>query len=227
MLFTQNSFSDESIRISLPSFPPFYDEVHPSKGLIVKLIIHIEKKSGLKLIIEKLPYARILKNLRNGDLDAAIIFKNEELKDDVEYVAKLSESKVMIWTKKEYKIKDIKSLYNLQIATIRSASFSDSFDNNSKIKKIPVKNYIQALRMLDLKRVDGVVGSESGVIYSANASRINLKKFGKPLLINSKEWWLHFSKKSKKKKFIKKLKTIINSMYKKDLVSQSFKNEYF
>ena len=80
--------------------------------------------------------------------------------------------------------------------------------------------------MLNKNRVDGIIGSKSGVLHSARISNINLDEFPPPLLLGTKEWWLHISNKSKKLKMSNKLKDIINSLYRKNLVFKVFQQEY-
>ncbi|MDE1465901.1 substrate-binding periplasmic protein [Spartinivicinus poritis] len=221
---THASSANEALRGSLPSFPPFYDEQDLNGGAVVKLYKKIEKQLGLKLEVIPLPYARILMSLKTGDIDMAIIFKNSSIKEHVSYLAKVSESQVLVWTKMGISLENYSELKNLSIATIRKASFSEKYDNDQTIRKFYVDNYVQGLKMLDLGHIDGIVGSYSGIEYAAKRANVNLNTLGSPLLINSKEWWVHYSKKSKHQYAMKKIKKIAEGLYEKDLVYKLYVN---
>ena len=94
------------------------------------------------------------------------------------------------------------------------------------MKKIKTNNYSQGLQMLKLGRLDGVIGSDVGVLYWSSKSKFDLDEFAKPLRLKSKEWWIHFSKKSKKAHLMKKLKEGINKIYKKDLIMNIYNKNY-
>ena len=77
---------------------------------------------------------------------------------------------------------------------------NDSEDNQDFCKdqdKSRPDHVTLMMKMLNKNRVDGIIGSKSGVLHSARISNINLDEFPPPLLLGTKEWWLHISNKSK------------------------------
>jgi polar amino acid transport system substrate-binding protein len=168
----------------------------------------------------------MLNHLEKGDLDAAIIFRNESLAESVHYLSKVSESEVSIWSNKKKVITNLDSFPNMLIGTINGASFGELYDLHKNVKKIKTNNYSQGLQMLKLNRLDGVIGSDVGVLYWLSKSKFDLDEFPKPLRLKSKDWWMHFSKKSKKAQLMKKLKEGINKIYKKDLIMNIYNKNY-
>ena len=141
-------------------------------------------------------------------------------------MSKVSESEVSIWSNKTKMIKSLDSFPNMLIGTINGASFGELYDLHKNVKKIKTNNYSQGLQMLKLGRLDGVIGSDVGVLYWSSKSKFDLDGFAKPLRLKSKEWWMHFSKRSKKTHLMKKLKKAINNIYKKDLIMNIYNKNY-
>ncbi|MGK0291594.1 MAG: polar amino acid transport system substrate-binding protein [bacterium] len=154
--------ADIILKAGLPAFPPFADPSlkNTQKGSVTNLYKMLEKELGVKIKIKYDPYARVLKNMKTGEMDLAIIFKNQSLKRKVNYIGKISLSRVVILFRKGKSIKRYEDLYRFRsIAILHKANFQKRFDRDKKLKKHSVSNYSQAIKMLRLGRVDAAVGS--------------------------------------------------------------------
>ncbi len=172
--------------------------------------------------ITSYPYARILHSLKSGQLDSALIFKNIAIADKVDYLGPVSKSQVIILTSSKHKITDYQDLAQLRaIAVIRRASFEDRFDKDLHLNKVDVANYKQGLQMLQLGRVDAIVGSLIGLEYASKQLNISFNK-QHTFLLGEKEWWLHLSKKSPFQAFKPQLNKAIKNIYQHDLIHKTY-----
>ena len=183
----------------------------------------LEKELGVKIDIHYYPYPRVMENMKNGELDIAIVFKNKGLAPYVSYVGEVSKSKVLVIANKGVVIERYSDLYKLKkVAVLRRANFEPRFDVDDKIDKYTVVDYSVGLKMMALGRASAVVGSQSG-LYEANKNlNYDADKWSPPFLLNNKEWWLHMSNKSRYQALIPELKKAIQKIYSEDLVWQLY-----
>ncbi|MEH6404642.1 MAG: transporter substrate-binding domain-containing protein [Sneathiella sp.] len=212
----------------LPAFPPFAYP-NPEKttpGTVVSLYKMLEKETGLKFKIHFFPYARLLKSLKDGTLDVAIMFKNQSIQKDVTYVGKVSQAKVIVMSAKGDRIKTYEDLHRFKkIAAIRKASYETRFDQDKKIKKYPVNNYLQSIEMLTLGRVDAAVGSQSGLQNAIDVQGVNTQSWPPSFELGQKEWWLHFAKKSEYQHLIPSLTKAVEKIYKPNLLYELYEQQ--
>jgi len=220
--------SQKELTLSMPSFAPFsfFNGFGNCEGTTVKLLKNLTANVPVKVKFVSLPYARLLHSLVNGEVDAALIFKNHSIKNDVDYVGPVSKSKVVVLSSADKPIKKYADLYQLKmIAVIRNASFSPQFDNDIALNKFSVNSYAQAVKMLQSNRVDAVVGSLVGLEYALIQQNISSSYLKQAYLLGEKEWWLHVSKKSKYRNLQPELEKAIKASFKDDLVYQIYKQQ--
>jgi polar amino acid transport system substrate-binding protein len=212
------------LKAGLPPFPPFaYPDERPERGSVVDIYRMLEKELGEKIDIHYHPYPRVVESMKNGELDVAIIFKNQGLKPYVTYIGEISKSKVLVIPDKGFSIGSYDDLYKLKsIAVLRFANFEPRFDVDNKIKKFSVVDYRFGLRMMNVGRVSAIVGSQSG-LYEANKNLgYEINRWNPPFLLNEQAWWVHMSKKSPYQALIPKIRAAIDKIYQEDLVWQLY-----
>tara|TARA_R110000737_G_scaffold71823_2_gene100351 strand:+ start:1083 stop:1877 length:795 start_codon:yes stop_codon:yes gene_type:complete len=228
-MMTNWSFAGENtLTISVPPFPPFDSFVENPDCVGVSVLALQEVTNGLKLKLELItyPYTRILLSLKTGELDLALIFKNSTIEHDVEYIGALSLSKVLVITKKSITIRRYQDLYKLKnIAVIRNAQFSDAFDQDKALNKVDVVSYEKAIRMLELKLVDGVIGSQVGIEYALSRHGLDINLMTNSFELGSKEIGLHLSKKSPYISLLPLLTAAVKANYQKDLIYALYQHQ--
>jgi len=213
--------------ISVPPFAPFAFINNPNKaksvnsacsGVSIQIIKKLLQNTGIKFEQINYPYARILRSLNSGKLDAALIFKNDAVAKSVNYIGPVTTSKVVVLTKPEVTIHNYKQLKSLKkIAVIRNAHYQHHFDQDSSLNKFSVESYNQALKMLNNNRVSAVVGSLEGLDYALRQQKMPLTWLANAFVLGKKSWWLHLSKKSRYKYLIPQLTKTAQKMYQADL----------
>jgi polar amino acid transport system substrate-binding protein len=186
--------------LAVPPFPPFAYYHSPEKclGVINELTNNIAARSHIKLVVKKLPYARIINRLHYEQLDSAFIFKNNKLlinniiTDKIRYAGPFAFSKVLIISKKDKPINHYDDLVMLtNIAVIRKASFDERFDLDRTINKAFVGSYHQGLKMMLSNRVDAIIGSQIGLEHNMQMLNLNLEDYHS-FELSFKEWGLHY-----------------------------------
>ena len=228
MIHTMSLASDKSINFSVPPFSPFngFDEQPKCKGVgvlaIEKVIINLEEDFTLAL----LPYARILNSLKTGQLDLAILFKNNTVAENIEYIGPLSMAKVLVITQSGTTVKHYKDLYQLDsIGVIRSAQFNNRFDQDELLKKVNVNSYSQAVKLLKLKRINAVIGSKIGLEYALYHENMSNELIADAFYLGDKELGLHLSKKSPLISNLPLIKNAVKSAYQANLTEQIYRQQ--
>ena len=230
VLASQTAYSKERIhlRAGLPDFPPFsfVTDDGENKGAVVEYINLLERKTQLDIEIVHMPYARLVKSLASGDIDIGVLFLNDNLANDVRYVAEVSMSKVVVLPRKDIVLNTFDDLYSLSnVAVIRSASFHKQFDTDKMIRKVYVNDYDQGIGLLELGRVDAIVGSISGLDYAMRSIDKAVEDWGKPLKLSDRQWWLHMSNASGNTSLLKSLKSAVDDLYEPYLIYKLYKTE--
>ena len=212
------------LRVGLPPFPPFaYPNEESERGVVVDIFKLLEKELQVNFKIIYYPYPRVVESMKRGDLDLAIVFKNKSLEPYVTYIGEISKSKVLVIPAIDFKLRTYDDLYALRsIAVLRRANFEPRFDADTKINKFTVVNYESGFRMLNVNRVDAVIGSQSGLEEALHNLEFESKELGKSFVLNKKEWWLHLSNKSEYQALIPDLKKAVEKIYREDLVWELF-----
>ncbi len=219
---------EEIIQVAVPPFAPFafFNENTKCEGASIAILNKLASETGLKFGHVKYPYARILSSLKNGQLDLALIFKNDSIKNSVHYIGPVSQSRVVVLTRTKNSISAYEDLAKLKhIAVIRKANFEARFDKDSRLNKVPVESYLQAIQMFKLNRVEAVVGSVSGLEYAMQELRVNVNLVKSAYQLGQKEWWLHLSKKYAHPDLIARITKAVEKIYQPDLTYQVYKQQ--
>lgn len=213
---------------SVPPFPPFVSE-KPSilcQGISRRLLDLIGHQANIHFQFKNYPYARILHSLTAGSLDVALIFKNQSVKDAVQYIGPVARSKVVVLSRYPERLKQYRDLQQLNaIAVIRKAQFEQAFDRDTLLNKISVENYLQGLHMFNAGRVDAVVGSKEGLEYAMLQLNYDTGMLDQAFHLGDKTWWLHVSKKSPAKALVPVLQQAVEALPRSDHIYDLFDSE--
>ena len=219
------AFAKENLLIaSVPSFTPFYfgKDDGQCMGVVVNVLQKVAGNLPFKLL--PLPYARILHSLEVGQVDIALIFKNDAIADSVEYIGPVSKSKVIVLTSLNTPISEYTQLSTLTaIAVIRHAQFEGNFDQDGSLNKVYVESYHQAIKMFETGRVDAVVGSLIGLDYELRSNDLDVTMLDKAFPLGEKEWWLHISNQLSDPNVLSQLTSSVKKSYQPDLILQAYR----
>jgi polar amino acid transport system substrate-binding protein len=217
------------LKVGVPAFAPFayINENNEMSGVMVRYLDLLTVDTGFEFELVLQPYARVLAGVKSGELDLALIFKNAQLEGYADFIGPASSSNVIVLPQASVNLQTYDQLILLgRIAVVRSASFSKTFDEDTKLQKFFVKDYTQGINLLRMGRVDAVVGSVAGIEYNLQQLGLNIVEFGHPYILAQKENWLHFSNKSNHREVINQLKSSVAKHYQHGLMYQLYKEEF-
>ncbi|WP_415901661.1 substrate-binding periplasmic protein [Neptuniibacter sp. QD29_5] len=217
--------SHEPIIIRTIGFPPYGIEGPSSTGGIYYEMANIlVEKAGYYPENSVAPYSRIIRELKSGKADMTIMFKYEELKEYVIYVAPLPALQTVVIGLKGTTFESVHSLKGKEIAYLRGAKFSTQIDNDPEIRKYSTVDFAQGVKMLKRGRVDGIIGPIDPILSAAKQLNEDRNLFGDPLVVNENTPWVQISKKSRDKLSIEKLNEAFKELQSEDVLNALRRN---
>lgn len=198
LTFCNNSRASEPLRIVTPDIPPFgfLTEDGQKTGMLYEMENQIAQQAGFTYENRIVPFARLIEELSTGKADTGIFLHSRENEKSAVKVAHVFNLKNIIIGLKGTAFKTLNDLHGKTVATVRGAIYDEAFTADTAIIKYETSNYQQSLRMLVHKRIDAVIGPEIGLMFTAKMSDYPKETFGDPLVLNTKEAWLQFSRKT-------------------------------
>jgi len=207
VLTAQYSYAEvlpSSITCGTNIFAPYsFKENNNLTGIDVDVIKEIGERIGIKIILQSHPWKRLLKKIKDGDLDCVFsAFKTPERLEYMSYTnVPIHVSPLMLYTskKKQINIHNIDDLNGMRIALIRGFKLSNELDNAIKkdtFQTIIVTEIEQTFKMLQAQRVDAVIYNHHvGAYYIKKFNLTNITHTNKPIAVSSA--YITFPKKSK------------------------------
>ena len=209
---------------SVPPFEPFYyPELSSCTGIADDLSQQLFTTLGVQSTRLTLPYSRILHSVANNKVDMALIFRNSSIENTSTYIGPISLSRVLIITAPKITVEKYEDLYQLNsVAVIRDAQFHKHFDQDEKIKKVAVKSYSQAIKMLEKGRVDAVIGSDIGLVHAMKTLDVRNDYMTTAYELGKKAWYFHFHRQSKLLAHTREIKDWVRANYRSDLMISNY-----
>ncbi|MGF1740586.1 transporter substrate-binding domain-containing protein [Vibrio profundum] len=206
----------QTINISTMAFAPagYLGEDRKPMGMAYEMANGIATNAGLDFTNSLKPYPRVLLDLESGDADIALLYINNHLEKSTVKVASIFTDSNIIIGKAGLDITSLEDLYGLKVGILRKASYSKSFDSNTNITKVRVKNYRQSIRMLLKGRIDALIGGTIIVNYELRKLGHDQDVLGTPFVISRTPVWLLVSKKNKDRTLKEKLRNSVISLKK-------------
>lgn len=184
-------------------------------GIIFEMNNEIGKRIGVSYQNRIYPFKRMLKLLKEGEIDLISSQGHLEALRSGEKVAIQFNINVIAATKKNSTISTLDDFKGKHVIFHRSASYKKIEEQTDKI--VRVNNYKQALRLLNGDRqVAGAVFSEPAYYYWMKELKLTPKDFGNTILLSdNKEQWV-FVRKNLPIEMKQKIKTAVESIYKEN-----------
>jgi polar amino acid transport system substrate-binding protein len=156
--------------IGVDTWVPFiFVNQNKFSGISIDYIRELTKRMNVNLVIKPIPWARSLKMLKYGQIDAVI--NMVETKERKEYITFTNPPYIELTTRfyirKNGKdlIKNYEDLYKYQIGTVRGSAYFEPFNSDTKINKYGVTSEPQLLAMLAKDRFRVIIGTDPQVDY--------------------------------------------------------------
>lgn len=153
----------EKLRLVADSWPPFTDSDLPGGGLATSIVTAALARAGYTSEVEEVPWARALMGVGEGRYDILIDTWYNDSRTRVGQFSKpylTNRIRLLRQQDKPLQYTKLADLYPYSIAVVRDYAYSDSFDSDTRLHKVPVRTFSSAVRMLAAGRVDLTVEDE-------------------------------------------------------------------
>ena len=164
---------DPRIVMVTEEWPPFRinDESSPSgfRGIDIDIVNTLSEKLGIKIEIQRHPWARALELMRSGQADLIAGAARTTERESFIYFIPISYSAVrpIFYTLKGKgsQIQSYQDLYGPSVGYSLNSAYFEPFDSDAKIKKMGLSTESQLLKVLALKRLDMIIGTDPNITY--------------------------------------------------------------
>lgn len=184
------------------SYPPytFVEENREPKGIFPEIIDEAAKLIGIEVEYKRLPFARMIKDARKGEIDAVIgFFETPDRRDYFEFLDNdliYEENSFFTWKgsgiKYTGKLEDLK---NITIGVVQGYKYGGDFDRVDFLKTEKCPNDKNVVNKLIKKRFDIAIGNGMVIDYYAKELRVPDKiEWLNPSVFRGRSHVISFSK---------------------------------
>lgn len=233
LLVSLLTFGQETLVIATDEWPPFrIFEGDKIVGLDIDLWNEISRRLGVKIKFERYPWARALKKMEDGEVDAmGGLAKTLEREAFIKYSSipyYTCTTRFYLQKGKGSSLSTYENLYNFNsIGVVIGSFYYEPFNSDKKIKKNSVATEEQLLKLLESKRIDAIIGTECQVDYELKKMNLS-NKFDKSTYKpdNKVELFLGMSKKSKYAYKVDEINKILLDLIKEGKINEFAKRYY-
>ena len=226
---TQPNSKQETLVVNIIGSEPsgYLDENGKITGFHADFFRKLGEISKLDIELQLLPFARGLRAMKNGSIDAGLLFKVKKREAFLDPITYLFDTHVSAIGRKGITPKSISQLEHLSISRMRGVAVNEAYDRvEKKNPTIQSNNYPQLIKMLNSKHIDVAVGNFYSIWRLSQQMGIQKKIEFPGLLLAKQEVWLHFSKKSKRKHLIPQIKEALSRIKETDFIDKLFLKYY-
>lgn len=213
-IWMANANASESLKIVTCEIPPFgfFTQDKKSAGIIYEIANRLGKETGFSFTNKIVPFSRMIGELENGKSDFGIFLvskKNEKIALNVAPIFPMDNIVIGL---KGAVFDSLESLHGKKVATVRGAKYDESFTSDNAIKKYETRDYQQSIVMLVNGRVNAMIGPGMGLFFTAKQMGYSKETFGSPMILNTKDACLQYSRKTADNKKIEALKAAVEKL---------------
>ncbi|WP_157680594.1 ABC transporter substrate-binding protein [Bacteriovorax sp. Seq25_V] len=160
-------------------------------GVTFKFLKKLETESGLKFNFTILPYARLVDNLKDGNVDMGMFYPSSKNSGDFIKLSETLGNDNIIVLRSDISAKALSDLKGKIIARIRGGKYYDEFDNDDEIRKVDSVNYAQSATLFLARRVDGFIIPRVALRYLIHTNNYRKEDFSHSIFVNHKKNFLH------------------------------------
>ena len=149
--------------------------------------------------------------LKSGKTDVSIMLYDASLDGKATPLAPVFFMSTIAIGKKDINVKDLTELAGKKVGVIRSSNFLDS-ELLKDMNLVSIKDYKQAVKMLNAGRIHAFIGVDLGVYFHIKNLGLERKDFGQPYVVNSQKNVLYVSAKFTNQEAVNNLKKATEQM---------------
>jgi polar amino acid transport system substrate-binding protein len=146
----------EKLRLVADAWPPFTDATLVNGGLATDIVSTALARAGYASDFEQVPWARALLGVGEGRYDVLVnAWYTEERTRLGQFSGEYLVNRVRFIKRKDAPIEfnNLQELHTYPVAVVRGYAYSQAFDDDASLQKVPVHNFAMAVRMVAADRV--------------------------------------------------------------------------
>ena len=155
LLLTQGAAA-EKLRLVADAWPPFTDATLVNGGVATDIVSTALARAGYASDFEQVPWARALFGVGEGRYDVLVnTWYTDERTKLGQFSGEYLLNRVRFLKRKDTPIEynNLQQLHTYPIAVVRGYAYSQEFDEDVSLQKVPVHNFAMAVRMVAADRV--------------------------------------------------------------------------
>jgi len=160
-------------------------------GILLDVLSEIRDASGVGLPVKTLPLKRLLLTLLRDMKSCTLVIDSQIITDNLDLVEPIGyELTAGILPLAGVRLKDYSSLKEKLIAVPLGVQFDQKFDTDNSLTKLSTPQYLNAIKMMQARRVDAVAGAIPVIQYIAMQEGLSANFFDRPLILVKKNIYL-------------------------------------
>ncbi|MFJ4154459.1 substrate-binding periplasmic protein [Pseudomonas sp. NPDC089752] len=169
VMLTAPALGQDKLRLVADTWPPFTDTRMPGGGLATSIVTTALARAGYPSVYEEAPWARALLGVSEGRYDVLINAWYNDSRARIGHFSKAYlTNRIRLLKRKgdSLRFRRQADLYPYRIAVVRDYAYSPEFDGDTRLLKVPVRNFSSAVRMVAAGRVNLAVEDEFVARYN-------------------------------------------------------------
>jgi polar amino acid transport system substrate-binding protein len=178
LLLSSQAAEPRAIIAVTEAWPPFRINEEKTRwgfsGIDVDILEAMEQELGVRVKLERHPFARCLEMLKSGQADLFTgLARSDERAAYVTYVPSPYFTVGPVFYTKKGKgalIKEYGDLYGRSVGYSLNSVYFEPFNSDAKLEKIGISTELQLIQMLVLGRIDVTIGTNPNLAYDILAN---------------------------------------------------------
>jgi len=195
------------------------------RGNFYEVAKAIVKEGGFEGTVRVLPVPRISHEAIKGrTIDCTITAQVPFMEKNYKRIAHLGESLTFgVLTLPGLELKSYDDLKEVSVVVPIGAKMGSPFDQDKSLNKVPAKDYVTAMLMLERGRVDAAVGVIDSLKFSANSAGIKRTHYSPPLVFKTLPLNVYCAPFSHGVTYALEIQKAVERLAEKDTISKIFK----
>lgn len=168
----------QRLRLVADAWPPFTDATLINGGLATDIVSTALARAGYASEFEQVPWARALMGVGDGRYDVVVNAWYDEARTKLgQFSGEYLLNRVRLIKRRDDPIdfQNLEQLHDYPIAVVRGYAYSAAFDGDTQLQKVPVHNFVMAVRMLAAQRVRLTVEDEYVARYYLSRESLRVR----------------------------------------------------
>ena len=192
LLLLAQTAAAQKLRLVFDIWPPFTDDTLVNGGLATDIVTTALARAGYASGYEQVPWARALLGVGEGRYDVLVnAWYNEDRTKMGQFSGEYLVNRIRFLKRKDTPLEysSLEQLHTYPVAVVRGYAYSQAFDADTALQKVPVHNFAMGVRMLAADRVKLTLEDEYVARYylarESSKVRSAVEFLPKPLSENS------------------------------------------